>query len=52
MPAFPIFNQIAARRRRRITALEISALPEHRLADLGLSRLDLVDAARQRHTRV
>lgn len=39
---------IAVRHRKRIVTLEINALSDHRLNDLGLSRLDLIDPTRQR----
>ena len=39
---------IAHRRRKRIVTLEIDALSDHRLNDLGLSRLDLIDPTRRR----
>ena len=46
---FPrMLDCIATRRRKRIVTLEIDALSDHRLNDLGLSRLDLLDPTRQR----
>jgi Domain of unknown function (DUF1127). len=46
---FPrMLDCIANRRRKRIVKLEIDALSDHRLNDLGLSRLDLLDPTRRR----
>jgi len=39
---------IANRSRKRVVMLEIDALSDHRLNDLGLSRLDLIDPTRRR----
>lgn len=39
---------IANRSRKRIVMLEIDTLSDHRLNDLGLSRLDLIDPTRRR----
>ena len=43
-----IFGLVANRRRRRGVSLEIDALSEHRLSDLGVTRLDLLDPPRRR----
>lgn len=46
---FPrMLDCIANRRRKLIVTLEIDALSDHRLNDLGLSRLDLIDPTRRR----
>ena len=46
---FPrMLDCIANHRRKRIVTLEIDALSDHRLNDLGLSRLDLIDPTRRR----
>jgi len=39
---------IANRSRKSIVTLEIDALSDHRLNDLGLSRPDLIDPTRRR----
>ena len=39
---------IANRSRKRVVMLKIDALSDHRLNDLGLSRLDLIDPTRRR----
>lgn len=43
-----LFGRLAVGRRRRLAILELDALPERRLDDLGLSRFDLLEAARRR----
>jgi uncharacterized protein YjiS (DUF1127 family) len=43
-----MLGSITIRRRKRIVTLEINALSDHRLNDLGLSRLDLIDPTRRR----
>lgn len=41
-------DQIATQRRRRAVTLELDFMSERQLSDLGLSRLDLLQAQRRR----
>lgn len=45
MFSFPLVSRIAVRRRKRLATLDLRALSDRQLDELGLSRIEIQEAA-------